>query len=458
VQRIDGHDHASIAAAIEEARAETTQPSLIIARTHIAEGSPHKVDTPGAHGSPLGPEETKATKEALGWPQEPTFHVPPEVRELFAAQEAGNRKRYESWRKMMTEFRERNADRAELYDRMISTSVPADIARSLLDAAPREAGATRSHGGKVLQKAAALVPSLVGGAADLVESTKTIVKDSTSVTATSFIGRNIHFGIREHAMGAVCNGLAAYGSFIPFGSTFLIFSDYMRPSIRLAALSDLQSIFVFTHDSVLLGEDGPTHQPIEQLWSLREIPNMHVIRPADGPETALAWAYALSRKDAPTCIALTRQEVPVLDHEASPEPFGPETFSRGGYVLLEASTTPPRLTIVATGSEVGAAVEARRLLEADGVPTRVVSMPCVEMFQSLPPGERERVIPAAGDARVAVVEAGAPHGWHRVVGGDALVIGLERFGASAPAKVLADRLGFTGPRIAERIKSWLKEG
>ncbi len=457
VQRIDGHDHAAIAGAIEQAQAEKQRPSLIIARTHIACGAPHKVDTPSAHGSPLGPDETRATKKALGWPLEPSFLVPDEVKDLFAARAAENGKKYDAWKKMVARFREKSPDKARLYDQMLSRSVPTDIARTLLEAAPREAGATRSHGGKLLQKAAAVVPSLVGGAADLVESTKTIVKDSTSVTSSSFGGRNIHFGIREHAMGAVCNGLAAYGAYIPFGSTFLIFSDYMRPSIRLAALSDLQSIFVFTHDSIMLGEDGPTHQPIEQLWSLREIPNMHVIRPADGPETALAWAHALTRRDAPTCIALTRQEVPALDHGRSPEPFGPGTFSRGGYILDEASANPPRLVIVATGSEVGAAVEARGLLEKEGIPTRVVSMPCVELFEALPAPDRERIVPSADDTRVVVVEAGAPHGWPRVVGSDALVIGIERFGASAPGKVNADKFGFTGPRIAERVRAWLKE-
>jgi len=456
VQRIDGHDHAAAAAAIEAAQAETARPSLIIARTHIANGAPNKHDTPGAHGAPLGRDEMIATKRALGWPLEPDFIVPPEVKALFAEHVALVRKDYERWQIQLAAFRDREPVRARTLDTHLRREVPADIERELLAAAPAEAGATRNHGGKLLQKVGELVPALVGGAADLVESTRTVVKSSSLVTRESFDGRNIAWGVRDHGMGSIVNGLAYYGAFIPNGSSFLIFSDYMRPTIRLAALSELQVIHIFTHDSIFLGEDGPTHQPIEHLTSLRAIPNVHVVRPADGPETALALAHALRRRDGPTLLALTRQDLPALDHAASPEPFTPEVFRRGGYVLREASTGAPRVVIVATGSEVSAAIEAREILEKEGAPTRVVSMPCVELFEAQPHGYRSQVVPA-DDPRVhvVVVEAGAPHGWPRVAGRSALVIGLERFGASAPFKAIAEQLGFTGPRIAERIRASL---
>ncbi|MFQ5701099.1 MAG: transketolase [Acidobacteriota bacterium] len=456
VHRFDGHDHAAAASAIEAARQRAERPSLLIARTHIAQGAPHKHDTPGAHGAPLGPEETAATKKALGWPQEPAFHVPEEVRALFGERAAANQRRYQAWQAMLETFREKEPDRARMLEDHLQRRVPEDLASQLLAGIPDEAGATRAHGGKVMQLIGERVPSLVGGAADLVASTKTTIKASSSVEAGRYDGRNIHFGIREHAMGAIANGLASYGTFIPYASTFLIFSDYMRPAMRLAALSKLQVIFVFTHDSIFLGEDGPTHQPIEHLASLRLMPNMHVVRPADALETALAWAHALERREGPTTIALTRQSLPALDHAASPEPFGPASFSRGGYILREASTIPPALVIVATGSEVALAVQAGLLLEKQGIPTRVVSMPCVEQFEQQPAEYRQAVIPPeGGPTRLVAIEAGAPHGWPRIVGCKALVIGLERFGASAPQAALAENFGLTGPRIAERITGWL---
>ena len=452
VQHIDGHDHEEAARAIEAGRAETQRPSLIVARTHIANGAPNKHDTAGAHGAPLGREEVIATKQALGWPLEPDFLVPPEVKELFAARVAVVRQEYDAWQDQMASIRSSDPKRAALLDAYLTRAVPDDIGSVLLEAAPKEAGATRNHGGKVLQKVGELVPSLVGGAADLVESTKTVFKSSSMVTRESFSGRNIAWGVREHGMGAIVNGLAYYGSFIPYGSTFLMFADYMRPAIRLAALSELQVIHVFTHDSVMLGEDGPTHQPIEHLVSLRAIPNLHVVRPADGPETALAWAHALTRRHGPTLIVLTRQELPAIDRSISPEAFTPTVFQRGGYVLKEAPAGKPKVVIVATGSEVGISLEACEILQKKGVPVRVVSMPCVELFDAQPDGYRRRVVPAGDDdVQIVVVEAGSPHGWARIAGESALVIGLSRFGASAPAKVIADQLGFTGPKVAKRI-------
>ena len=453
VQKIDGHDHEAAARAIEAARAETTRPSIILARTHIAHGAPTKQDTAGAHGAPLGAEEVAATKRALGWPLEPAFHVPEEVRSFFADRARESRKEHDEWKRRLSAFREKEPDRGRILDGFLKREVPADIGPRLLEAAPRDAGATRAHGGKIFQKAADLVPSLVGGAADLVESTKTVVKSSTYIEAGKFSGRNIHFGIREHGMGAIVNGLAYYGSFIPYGSTFLIFSDYMRPTIRLAALSELQSIFVFTHDSVFLGEDGPTHQPIEHVASLRLMPNVHVVRPADGPETALAWAHALERRHGPTVIVLTRQNLPPL---AADSPLTTDQFARGGYTVKEGSSRTPRLVLIATGSEVSTAIEARSTLESIGIPTRVVSMPCVELFEEQPETYRRDLIPMNDQTRVAVLEAGAPHAWARVAGSSALVIGLERFGASAPHKAIAENLGFTGPKVAERIKEWIR--
>jgi transketolase len=456
VQRLDGHDHDAIESALRAARDETERPSIILARTHLAQGAPTKHDTPGAHGAPLGPDEVAATRRALGWPDE-TFVVPQEVRDLFAEVAARHQKEHEAWKRLVSRFREREPERARLLDAHLGRTVPADIARRLFDGAPREAGATRSHGGKVYQQVAGLVPAFVGGAADLVESTKTAVKGSPLVEAGRFEGRNIPYGVREHAMGAISNGLSYHGSFIPCASTFLIFSDYMRPSIRLAALSELQVIYAFTHDSVLLGEDGPTHQPVEHIPSLRAMPNLHVVRPADGPETALAWAHALLRTHGPTALALTRQDTPALDHGASPEEFGPEVFFRGGYILAEASGGAPRVVLVASGSEVGVCVEARRLLEEAGTPARVVSMPCVELFLEQPAAWRESVVPAAsGRSRIVVVEAAASFGWERVAGHGALLLGVDRFGTSAPWKIIAEKLGFTGAGVAARVTEWMK--
>jgi transketolase len=458
VQKIDGHDHKAIEAALTAARDEQGRPSLVCARTHIANGAPTKHDTAGAHGAPLGPDEVRALRQAIGWPEE-TFVVPADVKKLFADVAARRREEHQLWNRQLSRFREQEPQRARTLDAHLSREVPADIERILWEAAPREAAATRSHGGKVYQIVAEKVPSFVGGAADLVESTKTAVKGSSLVAAGRFEGRNIAYGIREHAMGAISNGLAYHGSFIPSGSTFLIFSDYMRPAIRLAALSGLQVVYAFTHDSVLLGEDGPTHQPVEHLASLRAMPNLHVVRPADGPETALAWAHALKRREGPTAIVLTRQDTPALDHDASPAKFGPDVFFRGGYVLADASDGTARVVLVATGSEVGVCVEARRLLEERGIRTRVVSMPCMELFLAQPETYRASVVPAgdtgAGGARNVVVEAAATFGWERVVGRQALLIGVDRFGASAPWKTIADHLGFTGPRIADRVVEWI---
>jgi transketolase len=471
VQRIDGHDHAQIRRALDVGAAETSRPGLIVARTHIAHGSPGKHDSAKAHGEPLGPEEAAATKKALGWPLEPPFLVPHEARVPFAARALEGRQAREDWRRRFDSWSQKHPDRRLLWDRYHSRAVPDDLFARLLEvAAPPAAAAvpkpeaTRVASGRILQAAAELVPSLCGGSGDLEPSTKTSIKTSPSVSRESFAGRNFHFGVREHGMGTILNGMALHGGPIPYGATFLIFSDYMRPPIRLAAMSRLQVIYVFTHDSVFLGEDGPTHQPVEQLPGLRLVPNLRVIRPADGPEVAMGWALALERRYGPTALILTRQDVPPLGRPAG---FAREVMLRGGYVLSEASPrggseTVARIVpaspvvLIASGSEVAPAQQAQEILATQGVATRVVSMPSPDLFLEQDESYRRSVVPKG--ARTIVVEAARLNGWERVAGCEALMIGIDRFGASAPWKVIADKLGFTGPQIADRVLRWLGSG
>ena len=460
VQRIDGHDHAQIQAALGAAAREASRPGLIVARTHIANGSPGKHDSPKAHGEPLGPEEAAATKKAIGWPPEPPFLIPDEVRRLFGDRAEEGRRAREDWQRRFEAWGRAHPDRRALWDRYHERFVPDDLFDRLVQVvmtAPAPE-ATRVASGKILQRAAELVPSLCGGSGDLEPSTKTYIKASGSISRESFSGRNFHFGVREHGMGAILNGLALHGGPIPFGSTFLIFSDYMRPPIRLAAMSGLQVIYVFTHDSVFLGEDGPTHQPVEQLPGLRLVPGLTVLRPADGPETAMSWTLALRRKDGPTALVLTRQDLPPLRRPAG---FDHRVMFCGGYVLSE--TCPPGgsggaggtapVVLVATGSEVAPAQQAQEILATKGVATRVVSMPCPSLFLEQSEEYRRSVLPRG--ARNVVVEAARLQGWERVAGCDALLIGIDRFGASAPWKVIAEKLGFTGPQIADRVTRWL---
>jgi transketolase len=448
VQRIDGHDHAAISAALEAAVAETSRPSLILARTHIANGAPHAHDTAEAHGAPLGAAEVKATKEAIGWPLTPTFFVPEEARAHWLASAERNRAAYEHWQATFHAWRADNPVLAAQWDDATARRVPNGLETHLLASVEGVVDATRVLGSKVLQEAAQLVPWLVGGSADLDPSTKTAIKGGGSIQKDQFGGRVFHFGIREHAMGAILNGLALDGRFIPMGSTFLIFSDYMRPAMRLAALMSQQVVYVFTHDSIFLGEDGPTHQPIEQLWSLRLIPNLEVWRPADGPETAIAWAAALRRTHGPTALALSRQKLPALPRHADAV-----SIARGGYVVVDAPS--PALTFVATGSEVGLAVSAAALLASSGLAVRVVSMPCVERFLAQPDDWRYAVLPVGGP--VVTIEAGRTAAWGAVTGArPALHLGIDHFGASAPAGELAKQFGFTPESVVERVKAWLR--
>jgi transketolase len=459
-RRVDGHDRRAVDAALREAVVQAARPALILARTVIGQGAPTKQGTEKAHGEPLGQEELKRAKEAAGWPAEPPFHVPEEVRDFFRAEAEAKRKERAAWEARLEAARRDHPEEAREWDRLWRRELPADLAERLFAAAEgTDALATRAWSGKVIQAAAKAVPSLVGGSADLGPSTNTDIQGEPHVTRegldpgapVEFRGRTLHFGVREHAMGTIVNGLAYYGAFIPYGATFLVFSDYMRPPIRLAALTSLRSIFVFTHDSVFLGEDGPTHQPVEQAPALRLIPNLHVWRPADGPETAAAWAFAIARQSGPTAILLTRQKVAAL---ARPAGFDRGLIGRGGYVLAEAGGGKPSVVIAATGSEVALAMAAREELRARGARARVVSVPCVERFESEPEEYRRSVLPDG--VPTVVLEAARTEPWAAIVGKDALRIGLSRFGASAPAEVVAKELGFTPEAVAARVARWLE--
>ncbi len=432
-----------------EAMAVEDRPSLIIVESHIGYGSPLQ-DTSKAHGSPLGEDNVRKTKEKYGWDPDAHFLVPDEV--LTHMRESCERgAEYErEWNERFDSFREAHADEAATFEMIASGGMPEGF-----DADPPrfEAGeemATRKASGAVIQWAAERVPHLVGGAADLASSTNTDIDGGGDVQRGSYEGRNLRFGVREHGMGAVVNGLTLHG-FRGYGSTFLIFSDYMRGAVRLSALQKLPSIWVYTHDSIGLGEDGPTHQPIEQLAGLRAIPRMSVVRPADANETALGWLYALRQTDGPTAFALTRQNLPVLDPDSVPG----DAIERGAYVLRDANGGDPELILIATGSEVSLALEAAEQLEGDGVRVRVVSMPCMDTFTLTDEAYRDEVLPPACRARVAI-EAASPMGWYRWVGSDGAFIGMETFGESGPYKEVYEHFGITVEHIAETARSVLE--
>jgi transketolase len=447
VQKVDGHNNDQIVAAIAAAKAETGKPSLIIATTVIAYGSPKCQGSSSAHGSPLGKDEIAATRANLGW-DAPPFEIPQDVKETCQARVEELKLRYASWQRGFEAWHAANPDKAKLWDEMWHKHLPTDLTEQLLAVVAGKDGATRALSGAVLQKVAELVPSLVGGSADLSPSNNSDIKGSASVQADSFAGRNLHFGIREHAMGAVVNGMALYGCFIPYGATFLVFSDYCRPAVRLSALMNLKAIYIFTHDSFFVGEDGPTHQPIEHVASLRLIPGLQVIRPADGLETALAWQAALAYQ-GPTALILTRQKLPVIGRDG----VSNADVIKGGYVITPCAT--PDVVIMASGSEVHVAEEAAATLAAAGIKARIISVPCLETFMAQPADYRAQLLPV-GVPRVAF-EAGRGESWGRLIGCDGLFIGIEHFGASAPDKVLAEKFGFTAPQVAERITAFLKK-
>jgi transketolase len=447
----DGNDLGALDAALAAARRVADRPSLITVRTHIAYGSPHKQDTPEAHGTPLGEEEVKLTKQRLGWPSLEPFHVPDRALAHWrVARERGARLEAE-WRQKHDEYRRAFPELAAELERRLAGRLPEGWDAELPVFTPKDAQATRAASGKMLNAIGPRLPELFGGSADLAGSTHVVFKNGGDVAAGSWGARNVHFGIREHGMGAILNGLALHGGIRPVGSTFLIFSDYMRPSIRLAALCDLPVIYVFTHDSIGLGEDGPTHQPIEQLAALRAMPNLVMIRPADATETVEAWRAAVLRKDGPVALVLTRQKVAALDRAK----YAPANGLRlGGYVLADPPGGKPSLLLIASGSEVELAVGAYERLVAEGVAARVVSMPSMELFARQPLEYRDAVLPPTVRARLAV-EAAAPQPWYRWVGDRGAVLGIERFGASAPYRRIYQEFGLTVENVVKRAKDLL---
>jgi transketolase len=455
VQEIAGYDLDEIETAIRKAQAVTDRPSLINVRTHIGYGSPNKQDTAEAHGAPLGEEEVKLTKQNLGWPTTDSFFVPEEALQVFrAAGEKGARLESE-WNGMLSRFAAAAPERYAEWLVYAGGGLKPDWEASIPKFAAEPKGlATREASGKVLAAVFPNTPGLLGGSADLAPSTNTYIKGFGDFSAENYGARNFHFGVREHGMGAILNGMALDRMLRPYGATFLVFSDYMRPSVRLAALMKVPVIYVWTHDTIGLGEDGPTHQPVEHFAALRAIPGLVFIRPSDATETAEAWRAALRHTTGPVALALTRQKLPVIDRTR----YAPaEGLHRGGYILSEADGGKPEVVIVATGSEVNVALGAQNLLQKDGTPTRVVSLPCWEFFAAQSTEYRESVIPATARLRVSV-EAAVSFGWERWVGQDAVIVSLDRFGASAPYETLFREFGFTAESVAERVSARLKKG
>jgi transketolase len=448
VQEVEGHDMAAMEKALLAAQKETMQPSLIIGRTHIAKGSPNKQDTSDSHGAPLGEEEIRLTKEAMGWPADRFFHVPDEVKSFFEARLPDLAKVQETWQKRMEKAKAAHPDLMKKWQGYMEDRLPGGLRDLLPEFESGKTVATRAASGTVLNALAGHIENLVGGSADLAPSNKTQIKEAGVVGSAEFSGRNFHFGVREHAMGSILNGMALHKGFIPYGGTFLVFADYMRPAIRVAALTGLPIIYVFTHDSIYVGEDGPTHQPIEHLAALRAIPNLNVIRPADARETGSAWIQALERRDGPTALILSRQGLPVFTDPAA-------DLGKGAYIVKKETGSAPDLVLLATGSEVHVALEAAAELEEGGRRSvRVVSMPCWELFEAQSDAYRGEIIPAACKARVAV-EAGSSMGWERYIGLEGATVTIDRFGASAPGKVVAEKLGMHAARVVETAKKIL---
>ena len=438
---IDGHDRTAIEEALQEARAVVDRPSLISAKTHIGYGSPNKQDNAAAHGSPLGEDEVMLVKERFGW-ELPPFEAPSQVYEFFAtAMERGRQARQEWNTRVEAAF----ATSPQLRDRWESYWNPNPVTLTSPSPEPGSGVATRKLSEAVIQELAGERPDLIGGAADLASSTNTLVADSSDFSVKDRLGRNLRFGVREHAMGAIVNGLNLHGGVRAYGATFLTFSDYMRPSVRLAALMGAPSIWVWSHDSIFLGEDGPTHQPIEHLAALRAIPGLWVVRPADAVETAVAWETAINRSDGPTALILTRQGLPM-----PAEPPDPAAARRGGYVRRQGTDA----VLVATGSEVWVAEGAAELLAADGIALRVVSLPCREAFAEQDAAYRQSVLGV--DLPVASLEAAVTFGWEGFTGSDGLRIGVDHFGASAPWQVIAEKWGFVPEAVAARMREWLE--
>ena len=444
----DGNDVEKISAAIRNAKDEKDKPSIIKVRTHIAFGSPNKVDTAGAHGSPLGPEEVKATKINLGWDPDKFFFVPDEVLKFFS--EIGNKgkAKRDEWNKLFSGYKKKYPELADEYDNFCNDKFPDGWIEALPVFDPKEgAVATRSASGKTINAIAKYFPTMIGGSADLEPSNDTFIKGDASFQPGSYNGKNMHFGVREHSMGAELNGITLTKPMIAYGATFLIFSEYMRAPIRLAAIMGIRPIFIFTHDSIGLGEDGTTHQPVEQLISLRSIPNLIVIRPADANETAQAWRVALEHKTGPVTLILTRQKLPVLDQSKY---LSAKNLEKGAYILSDCEAKPD-LIFIATGSEVQLALSAQEELKKEKINTRVVSMPSWELFERQSDDYKEKVLPKDVKKRISI-EAGSALGWHKYVTDEGISIGIDEFGKSAPIEDLMKEFGFTVENVIQKAK------
>lgn len=444
----DGHQAKEIEEALLLAKTDLQRPSLVMVRTSIGYGSPHKQGSSDAHGAPLGAEEVLLTKKNLAWPVEPAFYVPDAVREHFSDQQKQLDEKKEKWDKLLSAYGHKYPDLLSRWKAWHTGEIPAALkGDSRLWAYGDKAAATRALSGQVMQLLFEYLPNMIGGAADLNASTKTRLKGSPDFQAATPAGSNLNFGVREHAMGGILSGLALHGGLRPFGSTFLVFFDYMKPSVRLAAMIGLPVVYVYTHDSVAVGEDGPTHQPVEQLANLRSIPNLHVLRPADGKETAAAWLHAVQRRSGPSALVLSRQNLPQL------EGTGQEAL-KGGYIVSREKGDHPDLILIASGSELQLVIEAQRKLQDRGHAVRVVSMVCQEQFLGQDDAYRETVLPGRAEQRI-VIEAALPMGWEKIVGPQGKVIGIEGFGASAPGEIVLAKKGITTDAIIAEAEKLL---
>ncbi|TAN35644.1 MAG: transketolase [Verrucomicrobia bacterium] len=451
VLEIDGHDAAACEQALAQARTSQEKPTLIIGHTHIGQGSPNKRDSHKAHGEPLGTDEVKATKAALGMPVDKDFFVPDEVRAMFVARAADLAQANATWKQKLAAWKQVNPELAQEWDIHQKRKLPADLAKALPVFDPTKPMATRQASGETLNALAKVLPNLIGGSADLAPSNNTHLKGFADIGKRQFLGRNLHFGVREHGMLGIINGMILHGGWIVYGATFFVFTDYCRPAIRLAALMKIPALYVLTHDSIFVGEDGPTHEPIEHIAALRCMPNVSILRPGDPTETAAAWQLALERTDGPTALLLTRQALPVLDRSKFP---AASSIRNGAYTLWQSGQGTPDLILIGSGSEVAITLAAGEQLAAEGANVRVVNMASWDLFEQQTKKYRNDVLPPGCKRRVAV-EAGCAMGWEKYVGNTGKVVGIDHFGASAPGKVLAEKFGFTTANIVETAKKLL---
>lgn len=450
---VDVNDVASLEAAVTNAQSVSDKPSLIITKTHIGFGSPNKQDSSDAHGSPLGEAEIKLTKQNLGWQEEAAFFIPDEVKEYFKQVQVNGKSVEEEWNRKFLDYQKKYPEEAKLFSEVMHGEFGNEWKSKLpVFEDDGKKMATRAASGKVINSIASSLPTLIGGSADLAPSNNTFLKDYKTFSSENYSGRNFHFGIREHGMAGVMNGMAIYGGVIPYGATFLVFSDYLRPSIRLASISKIKPIYIFTHDSIGLGEDGPTHQPVEHLASLRAIPGLVVIRPADANETSAAWSAAIELKGSPVALILTRQGLPILDQKKYPSA---ENLLKGAYILKDPNSKPD-LILMASGSEVSLALNASERLEAAGRKVRVVSFPSWELFEMQSGKYKNTVLPPNVKKRISI-EAGASQGWQKYIGDEGVSISMESFGASAPVEILLEKFGFTVENILEHANKILSE-